>query len=51
MGKASTHSEAGAVYQSNGSYDQNITTPDASYATKVDMSTLSGFRLGMNFRF
>ena len=42
---------AGAVYQSNGSYDQYISTPDASYATKVDLSTLSGFRMGMNFRF
>ena len=42
---------AGAVYQSNGSYDQNISTPDANYATKVDLSTLSGFRMGMNYRF
>jgi hypothetical protein len=42
---------AGAVYQSNGSYGQSINEDSASYATRVDMSTLTGFRMGMNFRF
>jgi hypothetical protein len=42
---------AGAVYQSNGSYDQTIATTDANYLTKVDLASLSGFRMGMNFRF
>ena len=42
---------AGAVYQSNGSYDQSIATTDANYVTKIDLASLSGFRMGMNFRF
>jgi hypothetical protein len=42
---------AGAVYQSNGSYDQTIATTDANYLTKIDLASLSGFRMGMNFRF
>jgi hypothetical protein len=42
---------AGAVFQSNGSYDQRISENNASYATKIDLASLQGFRLGMNFRF
>ena len=42
---------AGAVYQSNGSYDQTIATTTANYTTKIDLASLQGFRLGMNFRF
>lgn len=42
---------AGAFYQSTGSYTQSITTADASYATKIDLASLQGFRLGMNIRF
>ncbi len=42
---------AGAVYQSNGSYQQTIATTEANYTTKVDLASLQGFRLGMNFRF
>ena len=42
---------AGAVFQSNGSYNQFISENDAAYATKIDLANLQGFRLGMNFRF
>jgi hypothetical protein len=42
---------AGAVYQSNGSFQQSISTPDANYATRIDLASLQGFRMGMNFRF
>ena len=42
---------AGAVYQSNGDYQQRIATTEANYATKIDLASLQGFRLGMNFRF
>ncbi|MDB6092518.1 MAG: hypothetical protein JWM32_80 [Verrucomicrobia bacterium] len=41
----------GALYQSTGSYEQTITTASASYATKIDLASLQGFRMGMNFRF
>jgi len=42
---------AGAFYQSTGSYDQTIATTEANYATKIDLASLQGFRLGMNIRF
>jgi len=42
---------AGAFYQNTGSYEQRIGTTDANYATKIDLASLQGFRLGMNFRF
>lgn len=48
----------GAVYQSSGSYTQSIISsgspglPDtADYSTKVDLSSLQGFRFGVNYRF
>ncbi|MDB6169354.1 MAG: hypothetical protein JWM88_2218 [Verrucomicrobia bacterium] len=42
---------AGAIFQSNGSYEQRIATTEANYSTKIDLASLQGFRLGMNFRF
>ncbi len=48
----------GAVYQSSGSFTQTIVSngspglPNtANYATKVDLSSLQGFRFGVNYRF
>ncbi len=41
----------GAVYQNTGSFKQSITSTTAQYTTKVDLSNLEGFRMGMNIRF
>jgi len=41
----------GAVYQNSGDYLQTINTDTTSYLTKVDLSSLQGFRFGVNFRF
>ncbi len=42
---------AGAVYQSAGSYSQNLNTATANYATRIDFSNQSGMRAGMTIRF
>lgn len=42
---------AGAVFQSAGSYTQNLTNANANYATKVDLSNQNGLRAGMTIRF
>ena len=42
---------AGAVYQNTGEFKQEVKTDSADFFTKVDMSSLSGLRAGMNFRF
>lgn len=48
---------AGVTYQNNGSYTQTAELDDtatgshASYKALVDLSSLSGFRMGMTFRF
>lgn len=42
---------AGAVFQSAGSYTQNLNTTTANYATKVDLSNQNGLRAGMTIRF
>jgi hypothetical protein len=48
---------AGMVYQDTGSYEQTATLDDqytgshASYKALVDLSGLSGFRMGMTFKF
>ena len=48
---------AGAVYQDTGSYTQtadlndSFTGSHASYKSLIDLSSLSGFRMGMTFRF
>ncbi len=42
---------AGAFYQGTGSYQQQVSTTTANYITKVDMASMQGFRMGMNFRF
>lgn len=42
---------AGAVFQSAGSYTQNLTTATSNYATKVDLSNQNGLRAGMTIRF
>ena len=42
---------AGAVYQNTGDFKQEVKTDTADFTTKVDMSSLSGLRAGMNFRF
>lgn len=42
---------AGAVFQSAGSYTQNLETETAGYSTKIDLGKQSGLRAGMNVRF
>lgn len=42
---------AGAVFQSAGSYNQNIDTTTAHYSTKIDLANLSGVRAGLSIRF
>ena len=42
---------AGAVYQNTGEFKQEVKTDTADFFTKVDMSSLSGLRAGMNFKF
>ena len=42
---------AGAVYQSAGSYTQNINTTASNYSTRIDLSNQSGLRAGMTIRF
>ena len=41
----------GAVYQSSGDYRQSVNTDSAYYTTHVDLSSLQGFRMGVNFKF
>jgi hypothetical protein len=41
----------GAIYQNSGDYLQTINTTTTNYTTKVDLSSLQGFRFGMNFKF
>jgi hypothetical protein len=41
----------GTFYQTSGSYVQTITENGSSYTTDVDLSKLSGFRAGLNFKF
>jgi hypothetical protein len=42
---------AGAVFQSAGTYKQNLDAENAHYTTKVDLSNQSGLRAGMTVRF
>ncbi len=42
---------AGAVFQSAGSYDQNVVTANSNYATKIDLGNQSGYRAGLSIRF
>lgn len=42
---------AGAIYQSAGSYTQEIETATAKYATDIDFANQSGLRAGMSIRF
>lgn len=42
---------AGAVYQSAGTYTQDLNTTTAHYVTKVDLSNQNGLRAGMSVRF
>jgi hypothetical protein len=42
---------AGAVFQSAGSYTQNVDTDNAHYSTKIDLANQSGVRAGMSIRF
>jgi hypothetical protein len=42
---------AGAVFQSAGSYTQNIDTANAHYSTKIDLSNQNGVRAGLSIRF
>ena len=42
---------AGAVYQNTGSFKQEVKTDTADFSTKVDMSSLSGLRAGVNIKF
>ena len=42
---------AGAVFQSAGSYTQNVDTDNAHYSTKIDLANQSGLRAGMSIRF
>lgn len=42
---------AGAVFQSAGSYTQNVDSPNAHYSTKIDLGNQSGVRAGLSIRF
>jgi hypothetical protein len=42
---------AGAIFQSAGSYDQELVSPNAHYTTKIDLANQNGLRAGMNIRF
>ena len=42
---------AGAVFQSAGSYTQNVDTTNSHYSTKIDLASQSGVRAGMSIRF
>jgi hypothetical protein len=42
---------AGAVFQSAGSYTQNVDTTNSHYSTKIDLASQSGVRAGMSVRF
>jgi hypothetical protein len=42
---------AGAVFQSAGSYTQNLNTTTTHYVTKIDLSNQNGLRAGMSVRF
>jgi hypothetical protein len=42
---------AGAVFQSAGSYTQNVDTENANYSTKIDLANQNGVRAGLSIRF
>ena len=42
---------AGAVFQSAGSYTQNVDSENAHYATKIDLANQNGVRAGLSIRF
>ena len=42
---------AGAVFQSAGSYTQNVDSTTAHYSTKIDLANLNGVRAGLSIRF
>jgi hypothetical protein len=42
---------AGAVFQSAGSYTQNVDTESSHYSTKIDLANQNGLRAGMSIRF
>lgn len=42
---------AGAIFQSAGSYDQELVSTNAHYATKIDLANQRGLRAGMTIRF
>jgi hypothetical protein len=42
---------AGAVFQSAGSYTQNVNTENSNYSTKIDLANQNGVRAGLSVRF
>jgi hypothetical protein len=42
---------AGAVFQSAGSYTQNVDTENSHYSTKIDLANQNGVRAGLSIRF
>jgi hypothetical protein len=42
---------AGAVFQSAGSYTQNVDTENLHYTTKIDLANQNGVRAGLSIRF
>ncbi len=42
---------AGAVFQSAGSYSQQVQSENANYATKIDLKNQNGVRAGLSVRF
>ncbi len=42
---------AGSVYQNNGSYKHKVDSTVSDYTSRIDLSRMSGFRAGMNYRF
>jgi hypothetical protein len=41
----------GALYQNSGDFSQDLKTTNSNYVARVDLSSLQGFRMGMNIKF
>lgn len=41
----------GAFFQGTGEYEQDLTSQNSTYSTKLDLSSLKGLRAGLNYRF
>ena len=41
----------GAFFQGSGEYEQDLSSQNSSYSTRLDLSSLKGLRAGLNYRF